>query len=354
MMILSKILKRHVRKAFMPPGTIITETPPKPAVITAINYQPDSIEKATLDKASDVLEFKSKQGVLWLNVDGVSDTEAVKSIAGQFEIGPLILEDIISRSQHPKIEVSDSRAFAVVNMITSGQEGIDLEQVCMILEGRTVLTFQEKTGDVFEHIRKRLLDNTGRVRKMGADYLLYCLIDAVIDNYFIVLQGISERIEHVQEAVMNSPRSVQIQHINLLRTELAVIRRSVWPVREIVTGLMRDESGIVGDEMTPYLRDLYDHSVQVIETIESMRDIVGGLTDLYLSCVGNKTNDVMKVLTIIATIFIPLSFVAGIYGMNFEHMPELGIAWMYPWGFWGIITGCVFLMFCYFKFKKWL
>lgn len=353
-MILSKILKRHVRKAFMPPGTIVTETPPEPAVITAINYKPDVIEKATLDKASDALEFKSKQGVLWLNVDGVGDTEAVKSIAGQFDIGPLVLEDIISRAQHPKMEVSAGQAFAVVNMITSGQDGLDLEQVSMILEGRTVLTFQEKTGDVFEHIRKRLEDNQGRIRKMGADYLFYCLLDAIIDNYFVVLQGISERIEQVQEAVMNSPRPAQIQDINLLRTELAVIRRSVWPVREIVTGLIRDESGIVGDEVAPYLRDLYDHSVQVIETIESMRDIVGGLTDLYLSCVGNKTNDVMKVLTIIATIFIPLGFIAGVYGMNFEGMPELGADWMYPFGFWGIITGCVFLMFCYFKFKKWL
>jgi magnesium transporter len=231
---------------------------------------------------------------------------------------------------------------------------VESEQVSMILGSHYLLTFQEHTGDVFEQIRQRIRSGKGRIRKMGCDYLAYALVDAIVDNYFQILEIFGERIESLEESLLvDSGRDI-LHDIHHLKRELTFLRRSVWPLREMVAGMERMESALIKKSTRIFIRDLYDHTIQIMDTVESFRDVASGLLDLYMSSVSNRMNAVMKVLTIIATIFIPLGFIAGVFGMNFEHMPELKWQWAYPVGFWTMIVFIVAGMVWFFKQKKWL
>jgi magnesium transporter len=234
------------------------------------------------------------------------------------------------------------------------EKAVDSEQVSLVVGQNFVISFQEKSGDVFEHIRDRIRTAKGRIRKMVSDYLAYSLMDAIVDHYFLILERLGETIESMAEEVISEPGQKMIQDIHRHKKELILLRRSIWPLREVISSLQRSESSLIKESTVIYLRDVYDHTIQVIDTIESFRDTVSGMVEVYLSSISNRMNAVMKVLTIIATIFIPLTFIAGIYGMNFKHMPELEWPWAYPVGFWLIIVIVVSVMLVYFRRKKWL
>ena len=230
---------------------------------------------------------------------------------------------------------------------------VETEQVSIILGSNFVISFQERIGDVFEQIRDRLRNAKGRIRKMGPDYLSYSLIDAVVDSYFSILEKMGEKIEFLEEELVTDPTEQTLQQIHRLKREMIILRKSVWPLREVISGLQRTESELIKESTSVYLRDVYDHTIQIIDTIESFRDMVSGMVDLYLSSLSNKMNSVMKVLTIIATIFIPLTFIAGVYGMNFKYMPELEWRWGYAIAVLAMVIVAV-IMLIYFRKKKWL
>ena len=253
------------------------------------------------------------------------------------------------------MEEYEGYIFLITKMLSYDEveDKLRTEQFSLILGPNYIITFQEEVGDVFEMVRERLRKGKGRIRKLPPDYLAYALIDAVVDHYFLVLEKIGERVESLEEELVTNPNPETLQTIHHLKRELIFLRKSVWPMRELIGGLERGESSLVGEKTTVFLRDVYDHTIQVIDTVETLRDIVSGMLDVYLSSLSNKMNEVMKVLTIIATIFIPLTFIAGIYGMNFEFMPELKWHWGYPI-VWVIIIAIAVIMLFYFRRKRWL
>jgi magnesium transporter len=300
------------------------------------------------------VHLKDTASVTWINVDGLQDVGTVEKIGSGFGVHPLVLEDIVNTTARPKFEEYDDYIFVIVKMLTwdDQSERIVVEQLGMVLGRHYLLTFQEKGGDVFNAVRERLRANRGRLRKAGADYLLYTLLDAVIDNYFLILEKIDDRIEALEEEVTQSADDQTVRSVHRLRREMIDLRRAVWPLREVVGGLGRNESDLVQRETRVFLRDVYDHTVQVVETVETFRDLLAGMLDIYMSTLNNRMNAVMKVLTIISTIFIPLNFVAGIYGMNFQHMPELRSRWGYPLVLF-VMAGLGIFMLSEFKRRKW-
>jgi magnesium transporter len=265
------------------------------------------------------------------------------------------MEDIVNTEQRPKLEDYDDYLFVILKMLYSEGENhvIQHEQISLIVTPSVVLSLQEKEGDVFDPVRQRIRKGKGRIRKSGTDYLAYVLIDTVVDHYFKVFEEIGIKIEELQEKVLANPSTEILQSIQNLKREMIFIRKSIWPLREIISGLLRSESVLIKEDILPYLRDVYDHTIQVIDTAETFRDMLSGMLDIYLSSLSNKMNEVMKVLTIMATIFIPLTFIAGIYGMNFEFMPELKWHWSYP-ALWVILITIFVVMVFWFKRKKWL
>jgi magnesium transporter len=279
----------------------------------------------------------------------------IEKLGSFFHVHPLILEDVLSVNQRPKMEDAGDILYIVLRMLQFDDEKREIisEQVSLILGKNFLFTFQEKAGDVFEPVRDRLRQYKGRIRTMGADYLAYALLDAIVDNYFLVLEKLGDQIENLEELLVNNPTEETLITIHKLKREMIFLRKSVWPLRETISGLERSESPLIQKSTGIYLRDVYDHTIQVIDTVESFRDMVSGMLDIYLSSVSNRMNEVMKVLTIIATIFIPLTFLAGIYGMNFEFMPELGWKLSYPL-VWLFMIGVAILMIFYFRRKRWL
>jgi len=279
----------------------------------------------------------------------------IEKIGKHFSIHPLILEDILHTGQRPKMEDFEDYIFLVVKMFYYDEKDdeIKMEQVSLLLGSNFVISFQEREGDIFDPIRERIRNHKGRIRMMKADYLGYALLDTIVDNYFIILEKVGENIENMEEELVTRPTPETLQTIHNLKRELIVLRKSIWPLREVVNSLERGESPLINEATGVYLRDVYDHTIQVIDTIETFRDMVSGMLDIYLSSISNKMNEVMKVLTIIATIFIPLTFVAGIYGMNFEFMPELKWHWGYFAALLVMVAVAVIMVF-YFRRKRWL
>lgn len=350
-------LKTGSRKAGLPPGTLVhvgdkrTET----VKICLIDYDETHVEEREDVKLEDCLPFKGHPTVTWLNVTGIHDVGVIKGFEAAFGIHPLVLEDIVHTGQRPKLEDHGDYIYIVLKMLlnTNGAEAVDAEQVSLILGPNFVISFQEREGDVFEAIRERIKKGKGRLRKAGSDYLAYALIDAIVDNYFVVLETVGERIESIEEDVLTTVDPSTLKEIQDMKREMIMLRKSVWPLREAISSMERTESPLIGDGVRPYLRDVYDHTIQVIETVETFRDTISGTLDIYLSTVSNRMNEVMKVLTIIATIFIPLTFIAGVYGMNFKFMPELE----WEWGYLVVWIGMILLagaMLWGFRRKKWL
>jgi magnesium transporter len=347
--------KELTKKLGTPPGTLIyTGDKRKDFEIGVIDYGTDKYEEIKVKKVEDCFPFKDSPTVTWVDVVGLHRIDVIEKIGKYYNFHTLVLEDILNINQRPKIEYFDDYVFIILNMLTYNDEShkVEKEQVSIILGNNFVFTFQERKGDVFESIRERIRNNKGVIRKKGASHLLYALIDVIVDNYFIILEKIGGEIEDLEDKVIYNPSPETIQTIHRLKRNLIDLRKSIWPLREILNNLSKGESQLLKGTSI-YFRDVYDHTIQVIDTVETFRDMASGLLDIYLSSVSNKMNEIMKVLTIIATIFIPLTFITGIYGMNFKHMPELEWKLSYP------LVLCVMLfigiwMVIYFRRKKWI
>jgi len=352
-----RLIKRRSKKVGLPPGALvhIGEKKTEKVKITIVDYDKKKFQEKEAKRVEECFPFKDKPTVTWINVDGIHQPEIVKKLGDYFGMHPLVLEDILNTDQRPKMEDFDKYVYIVLKMLTHDDKSneVVVEQVSLILGSNFVISFQEKEGDVFNPIRDRIRGDKGRVRKMGADYLAYVLTDAIVDNYFTILEKIGEKVEFLEEELVTNPKPETLQAIHNLKRELIFLRKSVWPLREVISGLERGESPLIKGATRVYLRDVYDHTIQVIDTVETLRDMVSGMLDIYLSSVSNKMNEVMKVLTIIATIFIPLTFVAGIYGMNFLNMPELEWYWGYPLVLLVMVSIGITMLF-YFRRKKWL
>jgi len=348
---------KRSNKAGLPPGTLfhVGEKKAEKARITIIDYDEAQFQEKEVETVEECSSFKDKPTVTWINIDGIHQVDIIEKIGKQFNIHPLTLEDIVNTEQRPKMEDYQDYIFVLVKMLSYDDEdnGIRPEQVSLIVGSNFVISFQEKQGDVFDPVRERIRKGKSRIRKMKADYLAYALVDTIVDHYFVVLEKFGEEVEGMEEELVTNPTPKTFQVIHTLKSELIFLRKSVWPLREVAGSLERGESPLIHKSTRVFLRDVYDHTIQAIDTIETFRDLVSGMLDVYLSSVSNKMNEVMKVLTIIATIFIPLTFVAGIYGMNFKYMPELE----WHWGYFGallIMVVIVVLMMFYFKRKRWL
>jgi len=357
MAVKKRTTKKRSSKAGLPPGTLVHvgEKKVESVRVTFIDYDEQSFQEKQVPGIEECLKLKDTPTVTWINIDGIHDVEIIEKLGRGFELHPLILEDILSTGQRPKLEDYEKYIFIVLKMLSYSEESqsVEIEQVSLVLGPNFVISFQERVGDVFEQVRDRIRNAKGRVRKMGADYLAYTLIDAIVDNYFIILERLGERIESMEEEVVGDPTEKTVQQIHSLKREMISLRKSIWPLRELIAGLEKSESSLIKDTTDIYLRDVYDHTIQIIDTVESFRDMISGMLDIYLSSISNRMNAIMKVLTIIATIFIPLTFVAGIYGMNFENMPELKWRWAYG-AVWLVMIAVAGVMLIYFRKKKWL
>jgi magnesium transporter len=355
-MIITKKSGRRTKKTGLPPGTIVYVGKKKPAStrIIAITFDETHVQEKEIQEI-EAFPLKGKIATTWINIDGLQKIDVIERIGKQFGIHPLVLEDIANTGQRPKMEDFGDYIFAVLKMLQYNEEDEEtqVEQISLILGSNWVISFQENAGDVFDPIRERLRTDKGRIRKMGADYLVYALMDAIVDNYFVVLERIGERIEDIEEAIVASPSPETLQAIHNLKRQVILLRKSVWPLREAINRLERWESKLINRSTDIFLRDVYDHTIQVIDAVETYRDMLSGMLDIYMSSVSNRMNEVMKVLTIIATIFIPLTLVAGIYGMNFRYMPELEWVWGYPFVLLIMLT-VVIVMLLYFRRRKWL
>lgn len=352
-----RFIKKVSKKAGLSPGALvhIGKKKVEKTRIRIIDYDESQLEEKEAKTIEECFPFKDKPTVTWINIDGLHEVEIIEKIGKYYDVHPLVLEDIVNTGQRPKMEDLESYVFVVLKMLyyDDKEKEVSAEQFSFILGPNFVISFQERVGDVFNPIRERIRNAKGRIRKMGADYLAYALMDAVVDNYFAILERLGEEIESIEEELVHNPTPETLQIIHNLKREMIFLRKSVWPLREVISGLERGESTLIGNSTGIYFRDVYDHTIQVIDTIETFRDMVSGMLDIYLSSVSNRMNEVMKVLTIFAAIFIPLTFIAGLYGMNFEFMPEL----KWHWGYFVVLTIMAVVgisMLIYFRKKRWL
>lgn len=348
--------RRHNKKG-LPPGSLVyTGEQHEGKSISQIHVYTDEvcnvISSSTLQDAENLLASKAK---FWLNIEGLNDTSLVEQIGKTFFIHPLVLEDILHTAQRPKIEDHGEYIYIVVRMISWNESNKkhQSEQLSFILTKNCVLTFQDLGGDVFDSVRTRLIGGKGRIRGFSVDYLLYSLLDSIIDNYFSVLEHLGDQIEELEENVTENPNKNTLHKLHALKRDMIFLRRSIWPLRDVIGSLERGGSPLLDEKTRIFMRDLYDHTIQVMDTIETYRDLLSGLLELYLSSISYKMNTVMKMLTIVATIFIPLTFVSSIYGMNFEYMPELKWEYGYP-AIMIFMLGVALGMLVYFRKKDWL
>lgn len=355
--VMGRIVRRVHKAPGSAPGTLVHTGAKKVEAVRMrlIEYDEEAVHERTLDKIEDCFGPAAAPPVSWVNIDGLHDVDVIEAVGKQFDIHRLALEDVLSPSQRPKVEEYDSHFLVIMKMISFDADDITVntEQVSFIVGPTYLFSFQERFGDVFEPVRERLRKGQGRLRTRGTDYLAYALIDAVVDEYFRTLEQIGDQIEELEELVLGDPQTAVIRRIHDLRREMLILRRAVWPLREALGQLYRGEIPHVTEETRLFLRDVYDHSVQVIDTVETLRDVLSGAMDLYMSGVSNRMNEVMKVLTVISTIFIPLSFFAGLYGMNFQNMPELAVPWAYP-ALLGFMLSIAAGMVWFFKRRGWL
>lgn len=324
--------------------------------IQVIDYTDDHIEELEITEVAELERFNNPDTVTWINIQGLHDVEVISSIGKLMGLHPLTMEDILDTNQRPKVEEFEDHLYISMKMINHLEDHnkIDIEQVSIIAHNNFVICFQEKPGDVFNDIRTRLRNGKGRARKRGADYLSYMLIDVIIDFYYETLDQVWNKIERLDDLVVRRPDRIELNDIQVIRRDLIQLRRYMYPVRDVVHSISNSQGQFFSDQTLMFVRDSYDHAVQVVENLDTYREILNSVMDLYLSQLSNKMNEVMKVLTVMSSIFIPLTFIAGIYGMNFEHMPELGWAISYPVGFWSLIGVVAVIMVIFMKSRKWL
>jgi len=354
---MTRLFKKSTKPVGTSPGVMIHVGEKKTEQIhtSMLDYNQDHLTEREAATIEEFIQLKARQGVTWLNISGVHDIDFMEQLGGGVGIHPLTLEDIVNTRQRPKIDDFDDYIYLVFKMLTfePQTEHIKTEQISLIIGDGAVISIQEDRDDVFDPVRERIRRGKGRIRNAGSSYLAYALIDAVVDHYFIILENLGEKIEGLDQELMDNPHASIMASIHKLKREMILFRKQVWPMREMVNRLIKTESPLIHETTGIFYADVYDHIVQVTDTIESFRDILTGMLDLYLSTVSNRMNEVMKMLTVMATIFIPLTFIAGIYGMNFEFMPELRMKYGYFTAL-GVMAAIGIAMVFYFRKKKWL
>jgi magnesium transporter len=354
---MTEIMKKRSDKIGLPPGTLvhIGEKSARDFRINVIDYGHDQFVEKQMSTLEECISFDDPDLISWVDVEGLHEVDLIQQLGECQGFNPLMLEDIVNTDQRPKLEDFDEYLYIVLKMLNeSGNDGIAVEQVSLVVGTNFVISFQEGLdGDPFGPVRERLRGGKGKIRAMGADYLAYALIDAVVDGYFGVLERVGERIEDLEEEVVMTPEPETVRRIHHLKREMIVLRKALWPLREVIGAMERRESPLISEPVTIYLRDVYDHTIQAIDAVEAYRDILSGLLDIYLSSLSNRMNEIMKFLTIIGTIFMPLTFIAGIYGMNFQNIPEYHWKWGYQICLL-VMLAIVGAMVFYFKRRKWL
>jgi magnesium transporter len=363
MLAMDRTVHRVSRKAGFQPGCVVYVGRERTEKVSldVIDYDESHFEERRVSAVEECFPFRDTATVTWINVNGIHDPELVEQLGLHYGVHPLMLEDIVNSRQRPKFNEAADYILVVLKIIYADRKGGELiaEQVSVLFGLNWLITFQEPEGDVFGSVRERLRKTVPRGRFLSADYLAHALIDAVVDHYFVILEDIGDQIERLEDDIADHPRPESLGTIRELKMKLLVLRRAVWPLREVIGGLERTDSKLVRSTTMPYLRDVYEHTVNVIDTVEIYRDMIAGLLDLYHTAVSNRLNEIMKVLTVIATIFIPLGFLAGVYGMNFDpqagpfNMPELG----WPFGyvmFWGMALATAGGLLWFFRRRHWL
>ena len=344
-------------KAGMPPGSLVYvgDICEADFTLSIIDYNKETIEEQSIQSIDEILPYIDKDTVTWLNVEGLGNVKLIESIGRILNIHPLVLEDILNTHQRPKFEEYDEYLYIVLKkMALENKEfSVSYEQISILVLENFVVTFREKKDDLFIPLKQRLRNSKGRLRNMGSDYLAYGILDTIIDQAFVLLDSLDEIVELTEEGLLTSPTTQTLATIQRLKRELIYMRKTISPLREMLAAIVRTDSVLIKQKTNIYFRDVYDHALRITESIESYRDVLSGLLDIYISSVSNKMNEVMKVLTVFASIFIPLTFIAGIYGMNFENMPELKWKWAYP-TLWIAFVVIPLVLIVYFKKKKWL
>jgi len=344
------------KKVGQPPGTLlhIGDNPKEDSYLEFISYNIKDVIEKKFDSDSISINVSKKNFTNWFNFIGVHNTDSVKNIGQQFGLHPLTLEDIMNTQHRPKYENLDDHIFLIIKMLqyNTSKKRLMSEQISFILLKEKVISFQERTGDVFDPIRERITNSSGRIRTKNADYLFYALIDVIVDNYFLVFENIEDQIQNIEDELFANPKENDLLKIQKIQKDIITIRKSIFPLKDAFITLMNDESVLIDNETRRFLKDVFDHINFLTERIESYKDTISTLKDVYMSSISLKMNNVMKLLTVIATIFIPLTFIAGIYGMNFDYMPEL----KWQWGYFlilGLMFGMMMIMLIFFKIKKW-
>ncbi len=349
------LLNKKRQKIGLPPGSVIHigDIQKDEVSIELIEYNRKEYKEKSI-KTGEILMGDNETTTTWINVNGVSQEPILHKIGANFNIHPLILEDIANTEQRPKIDIFGDNIFIILKMMTFNEKKkeVDYEQVSLLLSDNYLITFQERKGDVFDTIRKRLKYNKGIIREQNASYLAYALIDTIIDNYYLTLNMVEEEIEKLEQHLLEKPGTETLDKIQQYRNEIVYIRKTIWPLRGMVRSLINVKSELIDNSLELYLGDVYDHIVEILDMVEVYRDLINNALDIYLNSVNNKMNEIMKVLTLIATIFIPLTFIAGVYGMNFKYMPELKYKFGYPIVI-GIMLLITIILLIYFKKKKW-
>ncbi len=346
---------KYREKIGLAPGTpvFVGEQKTDRPLVHVIQYHDQRVVEKDIQDIDELSAFIGNSTVTWIDVSGLHDISLINRISEAFSIHPLVREDIVHLSQRPKIVEFDPYIFLVLRMFYFENQSVVEEQISMVLGENYVITFQEKPGDIFDPIRERIRSGKFRITKTRSDYLAYSLIDAIVDNYFVILEELGDRVELIEDDLLTDPSREILNRIHNVKREMLSLRRSVWPLREVINRLDRTESPLIKRTTKIYVRDVYDHTIHVLDIIENYRDILSGMLDTYLSSLSNRMNETMKVLTIIGTIFIPLTFIAGVYGMNFKYMPEL--KWHYGYFMiWGVMIVITVVMVMFFKKKKWL
>jgi magnesium transporter len=348
--------RKRSNKTGLPPGSpvYVGDKTSKRTRIRIIDYDADICDERELYDFSDIAKYRDTKTVTWINFDGIHNPELLEKVGKEFGIHPLVIEDILNTDQRSKIDDYEEYIFLVTRMFYNikGIDEIRSEQISIIIGENYVLSFQETEGDIFDVLRNRLKQNKGKMRRLGPDYLGYSLVDMIVDNYFSIIEKLGEDLELLEDELVDDPGKSTLQRVYSIKQRMTELRKSVWPLRDAISRFNKLENALVSDTTRLYLRDVYDHTVQVIDAIETYRDTSASMIDIYLSSISFRMNEIMKVLTIISTIFIPLTFIVGLYGMNFQYFPEIG--WKYGYLFvWTIMLCVAGGMLVYFRRKKW-
>lgn len=345
-------------KSGLPPGSLVYvgKKITKITKISLFNYDQSHYEEKEIKTIKECTSYKNKPGITWINLEGLQDIKLIEELGTCFNIHPLALEDILNTEQRAKKDDFSDFIYVVLKMLSSDKNKTEIvsEQVSIVIGSNFLLSFQEGIeGDVFNSIREHIRKDKGNIRKLKIDYLVYSMLDSIVDNYFTVLENLNEKIGVLENTLIINPNSAELKQFHVIRKELIILRKSIWPLREVINSLIRDGSSLIGDTTKIYLRDVYDHTIEALETIDTYRDMTQSMAEIYFSNLNNKLNKTITALTIISTIFIPPTFIVGIYGMNFKHMPELEWKWGYPFVMFFMLVSSI-TMIAYFKQKKWI